>query len=39
MPIRTQHYQLEAFTWGEIYSASADKRRFTAIDSQLAFIS
>ncbi|KKM15304.1 hypothetical protein LCGC14_1697430, partial [marine sediment metagenome] len=35
----TPHYNLEAFGWGDIYSASADKRRFSTIDNQLAFLS
>ena len=39
MPIKTTHYGLEAFTWGDIYSSSVDQRRFIAIDNQLAFIS
>jgi len=39
MPIRTPHYRLEAFTWGDSYSASSDRRRFTIIDNQMAFIS
>lgn len=34
----TKTYGLEAFTRGERYSASADKRRFVTIDNQLAFI-
>ena len=38
MPIKTEHYGLEAFNWSDNYSAAADKRRFTIIDSQLAFI-
>ena len=38
MSIRTPHYSLEAFTWGDFYSASSDKRRFTIIDNQMAFI-
>ena len=39
MPIYTKRYQLEAFKRGEPYSAASDKRRFTTIDSQFAFIS
>ncbi|MCD6436241.1 MAG: fibronectin type III domain-containing protein, partial [Clostridiales bacterium] len=39
MAIRTPHYKLEAFTSGEIYSASADRRRFITIDNQLDFMS
>lgn len=38
MPIRTPIYQLEAFSFGDIYSASADRRRFLTIDNQLAFL-
>lgn len=39
MPLETQHYGIEAFTWGDFYSASIDKRRFNIIDNQLAFVS
>ncbi len=39
MPIKTPHYELEAFGWGDIYSARVDARRFSIIDNQLAFIS
>ncbi len=39
MPIKTPHYQLEAFGWGDVYSARVDARRFTIIDNQLAFFS
>ncbi len=39
MPIKTPHYELEAFGWGEIYSSRADRRRFITIDNQLAFLS
>ncbi len=39
MPIKTPHYGLEAFGWGDIYSARVDARRFSTIDSQLAFVS
>jgi len=39
MPLETEHYNLEAFVWGDNYSSVADKRRFTTIDSQLEFIS
>ena len=38
MSIRTPNYNLEAFTWGDYYSASSDKRRFTIIDNQMAFV-
>lgn len=39
MPVRTPHFGLEAFITGDVYSASVDRRRFTAIDSHMAFIS
>jgi len=39
MPIKTPYYSLEAFLWGEIYSSTADKRRFTIIDNQMGFLS
>ena len=39
MPIKTPNYKLDAFTWGDIYSASTDEKRFTIIDNQLAFLS
>ena len=39
MSVRTPHYNLEAFSWGDTYSASVDRRRFIAIDTQLAFLS
>jgi len=39
MPVRTPHFGLEAFITGDIYSSSVDKRRFTIIDSNMAFIS
>ena len=35
MPIQTQYYLLEAFLDGDLYSASADYRRFTTVDNQL----
>ncbi len=38
MTIRTPNYRLEAFTWGDYYSANVDRRRFTIIDNQLAFV-
>ncbi len=39
MPFETRYYNLEAFKWGEVYSARIDQRRFTIIDNQMAFIS
>ena len=39
MTVRTPHFGLEAFIVGDVYSALADRRRFTTIDSHLAFIS
>lgn len=39
MPLRTPYYKIEMFGWEDIYSASSDKRRFTTIDNQMAFIS
>ena len=39
MPIKTPHYELEAFGWQEIYSSKSDRRRFISIDNQLAFLS
>ena len=39
MPFVTRHYQLEAHTWGERASASRDRRRFTIIDNEMAFVS
>ena len=39
MSVKTPHYKFEAFTWGNIYSATVDKRRFSAIDNQLAYLS
>jgi hypothetical protein len=39
MPFVTLNYDLEAFTQGEIYSSSADRRRFVTIDNLLAFLS
>jgi hypothetical protein len=39
MPIKTPYYKLEAFGWGDVYSARIDARRFATIDNQLAFIS
>ena len=39
MPIKTRHYGLEAFSYGDYYSAAADQRRVTTIDSQLGLLS
>jgi hypothetical protein len=39
MPYRTQYYDLEAFRTGDTYSSRSDKRRFTIIDNEMAFIS
>jgi len=39
MSLYTQHYNLAAFLWGEVYSASLDQERFVSIDNHLAFIS
>ncbi len=39
MPIKTPHYELESFGWGDIYSSKSDRRRFVSIDNQLAFLS
>tara|TARA_Y100000310_G_scaffold340614_1_gene437070 strand:+ start:7598 stop:13234 length:5637 start_codon:yes stop_codon:yes gene_type:complete len=39
MPLFSPHYQLDIFAFGSPYSAASDKRRFTIIDSQLAFLS
>lgn len=39
MTFRTRTYDLEAHLRGEIYSASVDRRRFTIIDNQIAFMS
>jgi len=36
---RTPHYKLDVFGLNEIYSASGDRRRFTIIDNQLAYLS
>lgn len=35
MPIKTEHFFLEAFLDGDSYLALADKRRFSTIDNQL----
>lgn len=39
MPVQTINYLLESFLDGDIYSASADKRRFTTIDNQMNLVS
>tara|TARA_Y100000310_G_scaffold57488_2_gene52684 strand:+ start:6518 stop:12211 length:5694 start_codon:yes stop_codon:yes gene_type:complete len=39
MPLKTPYYNLEAFLWGEPYSSTADRRRFTTVDNQLGFLS
>lgn len=39
MPIRTPHFGLEAFITGDVYSEIVDTRRFTIIDSYMAFVS
>lgn len=39
MPLFSPHYQLDVFAFGSSYSAASDRRRFTIIDSQLAFLS
>ena len=38
MAILTEKYGLTAFTRGDVYSARADRDRFTKIDTQMAFI-
>ena len=38
MPLKTRYYNLEAFRTGDIYSSRVDKRRFTIIDNEMAFI-
>ena len=38
MALRTPIYDLTAHTYGEVYSASADRRRMAIIDHQLAFL-
>jgi len=38
MSIKTPIYFLEAFTFGDVYSAAADRVRFTTIDNQFAFL-
>ena len=39
MPIKTPKFGFEAFITGDIYSASADKRRFNRIDQHMSFLS
>lgn len=39
MSFYTKNYNLTAFQWGEYYSSSKDRKRFTTIDNELAFIS
>ena len=39
MPIVTPNYNLTAFTWGDIYSSSSDRKRFLTIDNQMDFFS
>jgi len=39
MTVRTPQFGLEAFIVGDIYSAAVDQRRFTIIDSHMAFLS
>jgi len=39
MPLKTKNYNLEAFKTGDIYSSRIDRRRFTIIDNEMAFIS
>ena len=39
MPVQTINYLLSAFLDGDIYSANADKRRFTTIDNQMNIVS
>ena len=38
MPYRTRYYNLEAFKTGDRYSSVVDRRRFTIIDNEMAFI-
>jgi len=38
MPLLTPNYKLIAFSWGDVYSASADRERFTIIDSQFGLL-
>lgn len=39
MPLKTRYYNLDAFRTGDSYSSRLDKRRFTIIDNEIAFIS
>lgn len=39
MSFKTQHYNLDAFTWGDVYSSRVDQRRMSIIDNQLEFLS
>ena len=39
MSIKTPHYGLEAFSWGDYYSARVDQDRFNIIDNELGFLS
>jgi len=38
MPYKTRYYNLEAFRTGDRYSSQSDRRRFTIIDNEMAFI-
>lgn len=38
MPYKTKYYNLEAFRTGDRYSSQSDRRRFTIIDNEMAFI-
>ena len=38
MPYKTRYYNLEAFRTGDRYSSKVDRRRFTIIDNEMAFI-
>ena len=38
MPYKTRYYDLEAFKTGDRYSSRTDRRRFTIIDNEMAFI-
>jgi hypothetical protein len=38
MPYKTKYYNLEAFRTGDKYSSQVDRRRFTIIDNEMAFI-
>ncbi|MFA5758835.1 MAG: hypothetical protein WC942_05715 [Clostridia bacterium] len=39
MSVKTPHYGLEAFSWGDYYSSKVDKDRFNIIDNELGFLS